>query len=219
MSSFPPMSPKLIKGGLALLDPTTGSVQSVIPLQYNPDTLTRSFQIKSAGSETGDRIEALRLKGPPVETIKVEAEIDATDLLEVGDAQTLQYGLHPLLAQLEVIVSPPSATLQANNDMAAGGNLEIVAVEASLTVFVFGPKRIVPVRISELTVTEEAFDTSLNPLRAKIGLTMRVMSVDDIPFTDVGGSLFMAYLQSKEQLAQNSKPASLGTLGITGFPT
>ena len=219
MSSFPPLAPQLLKGGIALLDPTTGAVQSVIALQYNPDTLTRSFQIKGAGSETGDRIEALRLKGPPVEPIKVEAEIDATDLLEVGDPQTMQYGLHPVLAQLEVIVCPPSATLQANNDMAASGSLEIVAVEAALTVFVFGPKRIAPVRITELSVTEEAFDTNLNPIRAKISLTMRVLSIDDITFTDVGGSLFMAYLQAKEQLAQNSKPASLGTLGISGFPT
>jgi hypothetical protein len=46
-----------------------------------------------------------------------------------------------------------------------------------------------------------------------------VLSVDDITFTDVGGSLFMAYLQAKEQMAQNSVPSPLGTLGISGFPT
>src|ERR1017187_5951068 len=91
MSSFPG-SPRLLRGGIVVLDPVTSAVLRVINLQYNPDTLTRSLQIKGVGGETGDRIEALRLKGPPVETIKVEAEIDATDQLEIADAQAVRIG-------------------------------------------------------------------------------------------------------------------------------
>jgi hypothetical protein len=217
MSTFPG-SPRLLKGGIVLVDPQSGAVLRVIALQYNPDTLTRSLQIKGVGAESGDRIEALRLKGPPVETIKVEAEIDATDQLEVADAQTTQLGLHPVLAALEILVYPPSATLQANNDAAASGTLEIVAVEAALTVFVFGPKRIAPVRITEFSITEEAFDTSLNPIRAKLSLGMRVLNIDDVGFSEKGGGLFMTYLQAKEQLAAQSKAGTFGTLGITGIP-
>src|ERR1700730_13486410 len=127
MTTFPG-SPRLLKGGIVLLDPTIAKILTVIPLQYNPDTLTRSLQIKGVGPESGDRIEALRLKGPPVETIKLEAEIDATDQLEVADTQTTQMGLHPVLAALEVLVYPASSTLQANNASAASGTLEIVAV-------------------------------------------------------------------------------------------
>src|SRR5712671_4949386 len=97
MPTFPG-SPRLLKGGLALLDPGNGKVQQILPLQYNPDTLTRSLKIKGVGAESGDHIEALRLTGPPTETIKVEAEIDATDQLEVGDSQTTQTGLHTVLA-------------------------------------------------------------------------------------------------------------------------
>src|SRR6185369_8891215 len=85
MSTTFPRSPRILKGGIVALDPTTGVVLRVIALQYNPDTLTRSFQIKGVGPESGDRLEALRLKGPPVETIKLEAEIDATDQLEAVD--------------------------------------------------------------------------------------------------------------------------------------
>ena len=217
MSSFPG-SPRLLKGGIALLDPQSGRVLRVIPLQYNPDTLTRSLQIKGVGAEGGDRIEALRLKGPPVETIKVEAEIDATDLLEVADSQTTQMGLHPLLAALETIVYPTSATLQANNSAASSGTLEIVAAEAALTVFVFGPKRIAPVRITEFSITEEAFDTALNPIRAKLSLGMRVLSIDDIGFDVKGGSLFMTYLQAKEQLAAQNTAVVFSALGIGGIP-
>ncbi|HEY7028058.1 MAG TPA: hypothetical protein VH438_10655 [Gemmatimonadales bacterium] len=217
MTTFPG-SPRLLKGGIVLLDPLTAAVLRVIPLQYNPDTLTRSFQIKGVGAEGGDRLEALRLKGPPVETIKVEAEIDATDQLELADKQATTIGLHAILAALEVLVYPTSATLQTNNGSAASGTLEIIAAESALTVFVFGPKRIAPVRITEFSITEEAFDPSLNPIRAKVSLSMKVLSVDDVGFDSKAGGLFMTYLQAKEQLAAQSAPGTFGTLGITGIP-
>lgn len=217
MSSFPG-SPKLLRGGLVLIDPTTGSVLRIIALQYNPDTLTRSLQIKGVTGETGDHLEALRLKGPPVETIKVEAEIDATDSLEASDSQTLQSGLHPQLAALETIVYPTSAHLNANNGEAASGSIEIAPEMAPLPLFVFGPKRIVPIRITELSITEEAFDTTLNPIRAKVSLGMRVLTVDDLGFDAKGGGLFMTYLQAKEQLAQQARGGSFAALGINGIP-
>lgn len=201
-----------------MLEARTGSVVRVIPLQYNPDTLSRSFQIKGVGAESGDRIEALRLKGPPVETIKVEVEIDATDQLEKAESTVTQSGLHPLLAALETLVYPFSTTLQDNNAVAASGSLEIVAAVADLTVFVFGPKRIAPVRITEFTVTEEAFDVSLNPIRAKVSLGMRVLTIDDVPFEERSGGLFMSYLKAKEQLAAQGKSKAFGALGITGIP-
>jgi hypothetical protein len=211
-------APRLVRGGLVLLDPQRGSVLRVIALQYNPDTLTRSFQIRGVGAESGDRTEALRLKGPPVETIKLDAEIDATDQLEVADALTVRAGLHPILATLEVLVYPASATLELNNTMASFGTLEIVAAESALTAFVFGPKRVAPVRITELSITEEAFDPMLNPIRAKVSLGMRVLTVDDVGFSEKAGGLFMTYLRAKEQLAAQSRAGAMSTLGITGIP-
>jgi hypothetical protein len=217
MSTFPG-TPRILKGGIVVLNPQTGAVLRVIPLQYNPDTLSRSFQIKGTGSESGDRIEAFRLKGPPVETIKVEAEIDATDQLEVGDSDITTMGLHAYLAALETLVYPTSITLQDNNAAASSGTLEIIAAEANLTVFVFGPKRIAPVRITELSVTEEAFDVALNPIRAKLSLGMRVLTTDDVLFAEKSGGLFISYLKAKEQLAAQGKSSKFGALGITGIP-
>ena len=216
MSSFPG-SPRLLKGGIALLDPSNGTVLQILPLQYNPDTLTRSLKIKGVGAESGDHIEALRLTGPPAEAIKVEAEIDATDQLEAGDSQVTQTGLHATLAALEMMVYPSSAHLLANNSQASAGTLEIVPAETSLTVFIFGPQRIVPVRITEFSITEEAFDPNLNPIRAKVSLGMTVLTVDDLGFDQKGGGLFLAYLQAKEQFAAQNKPGTLGTLGIGGI--
>ena len=217
MSSFPG-SPRLVRGGLVLVDPSTGAVQRIVALQYNPDTLTRSLQVRGAGAESGDHIEALRLKGPPIETIKLEAEIDATDAMEANDRQTNEAGLHPQLASLETIVYPTSSHLNATNSEAGSGSLEIAPAMAPLPLFVFGAKRIVPVRITELSITEEAFDANLNPMRAKLSLGLRVLSVDDLGFDVKGGNLFMTYLQAKEQLAARAAGGRFATLGINGIP-
>ena len=217
MSAFPG-SPRMLRGGIVLTDPTTGAVQRIIALQYNPDTLTRSLQIKGVGQDSGDHTEALRLKGPPVETIKVEVEIDATDAMEAGDGTTNEAGLHPQLAALETIVYPRSAALLSANAEASAGSLEIAPALAPLPLFVFGPKRIVPVRVTEMSITEEAFDAHLNPMRARISLGLRVLTVDDLGFDAKGGNLFMTYLQGKEQLASRAAGGSFASLGINGIP-
>ncbi|HRJ53117.1 MAG TPA: hypothetical protein PLE99_10130 [Candidatus Thiothrix moscowensis] len=216
MSTFP-NTPKLLKGGIILLDPATSAVRRIIALQYNPDTLSRTLQVQGVGNESGDRSEALRLKGPPVETFKLDAEIDATDQLEIVDGTATAIGLHPQLAALELIIYPSSQQLNARNAQAQSGTLEIAPMEAPLTIFVWSAQRVMPMRITEFSVTEEAFDTGLNPIRAKISLGMRVLSVNDLGFAHKGGSLFMAYLQNKEQLALRSRNGMFSTLGLSGI--
>jgi hypothetical protein len=152
-----------------------------------------------------------------VETIKVEAEIDAIDQLEAADSTVTQVGLHPQLAALELIVYPTCAQLQSNNGLAQSGTLEIAPMEAALTMFIWSKQRIVPVRLTEFSINEEAFDINLNPIRAKISLGMRVLSVNDIGFAHKGGSLFMSYLQNKEQLAQRVRGGAFSALGINGI--
>jgi len=217
VSTFP-NSPRLIKGGIVLLDPDSGAVQRIITLQYNPDTLTRSLQIKAL-SEGGDRSEAMRLLGPPVETIKLDAEIDATDQLEFPDQNPNagQLGIHPQLAALETIVYPASGQIQQNISLAQSGTLEITPMEAPLSLFVWSKNRILPVRVTEFSITEEAFDPVLNPIRAKVSLGMRVLSVNDLMPTHKGFSLFMAYQQQKERLAAMNQGGGLNTLGISGI--
>lgn len=219
MTTFP-NSPRLVKGGIVLLDPASSVVRRIIALQYNPDTLSRSLQIKGVTSTTGDRSEALRLTGPPVETIKLDAEIDATDQLEFPDRNpnAVRSGISPQLAALETIVYPTNNQLQTNNRLAQAGTLEIAPMEAPLTLFVWSKNRVLPVRLTDFSITEEAFDPALNPIRAKVSLGMRVLSVDDLPFDHKGSSLFMAYHQQKERLAALSQIGSLNALGITRIP-
>jgi contractile injection system tube protein len=216
MTSFP-NSPRLLKGGIVLIDPNTSAVLRTITLQYNPDTLTRSLQIKAL-AEGGDRSDAMRLTGPPVETIKLEVEIDATDQLESPEqnSTTTEFGIQPQLAALETIVYPTSAQIQSNNSLASGGTLEIIPMETPLTLFIWSKTRVLPVRITEFSITEEAFDPSLNPIRAKVSLGMRVLSVNDLPFNHKGSSLFLAYQQQKESLAKKST-GNLSSTGITSI--
>jgi hypothetical protein len=218
MSAFP-NSPRLLKAGIVLIDPSSGTVQRIIKLQYNPDTLTRSLQVQSVEPTTKDRSEALRLKGPPIETFKLDAEIDATDQLEFPDQNpaTAQFGIYPQLSALEIIVYPTSQQLLTANTLAQSGTLEIAPMESPLALFVWSKNRVVPVRITDFSVTEEAFDAALNPIRAKVSIGMRVLSVDDLGFDDKGGNLFMVYQQQKEKLAGMSPAGTFADLGIGGI--
>jgi hypothetical protein len=217
MTHFPG-SPKLLRGGLVLIDPGSAAVRRVIALQYNPETLSRSFQIQGIEGEGGDRSQAMRLTGPPVETISLEAELDATDALEQGDDTAAEAGLLPQLAALETLVYPTAAALKANDALAAAGTLEIAPMETPLALFVWGENRVLPVRVAEVSVTEEAYDPDLNPIRAKVSLSLRVLSVDDLGFAHKGGSLFLLHHEGKERLAGRAPSAALGTLGLGGIP-
>jgi hypothetical protein len=220
MSSFP-NSPRLVRGGIVTLDPDTVALQSVIALQYNPDSLSRTLQIQAVqGAQDGTRVDALRLRGPAVETIKIEIELDATDQLEFPkqNPNAVQYGLQPQLAQLEMLVNPTVETLISDDNMANSGQLEIIPLEQPLTLFVWSKSRVVPVRITDLSITEEAFDPNLNPIRAKVSMGFRVLNVDDLGFNHPGGRMFMSYLTNKEQLASKASSVAISVLGLGGLP-
>jgi hypothetical protein len=215
------LSPKLLKGGLALLDATSSRVERLISLQYNPDSLQRSLQVQGAGADSGgERGQPFRLKGPSIETIKLEADVDATDQLALPDqnANAVAFGIAPQLAALEALVNPKSRDLLALAAKSAAGVLEILPPEAPLTLFIWGRSRIVPVRVTEFSVTEEAFDPELNPIRAKVSLGLRVLTTDDLGFGGKGGALFMNYLQGREGLATKVGAATLAALGMSNLP-
>jgi hypothetical protein len=217
-----PLAPQLARGGIVLMDPGTSRVLRVIAMQYNPDTLTRTIQPQGVGAEGGDRLEALRLKGPPNETLKVEVEIDATDQLEqpatpAGD-QATKLGIAPQLAALETLVYPASSAVASAESEAASGTLEVAPLTMPLTLFVWSRQRIVPVRMTEFSVTEEAFDSVLNPTRAKVSLGMRVLTTTDLGLAQKGGAIYFAHHQLKERLAAMAAAGQLSNLGVQALP-
>ena len=207
MSSFP-NSPKLQKGALIGLDPFN-PLASVIIFQYNPDLMTRTLKARTSGGNA-DRREALRLTGPPEESLKFAVEIDATDQLETADGVATSMGIYPTLSSLEMLLYPKSVVVIANEVLKALGTVEIISPEAPLTILVWGIKRVLPVKLTGFTITEEAFDPSLNPIRARVDLDLSVLSYHDLGLTSVGGALFMGHQIVKEVMA------TVGGVGAIG---
>jgi len=195
-------SPRILKGalvGLDLLDP----IPKVIAFQYNPETLSRTLKARgSAGG--GAKSEAMRLTGAPEEDIKLDIEIDATDKLEVADATAISMGIYPQLSALETLLYPSSSVVIANTALMAAGIIEIVPPVGPFTLFIWGPKRVLPVRITEFSVTEEAHDVNLNPIRARVSLGLRVLGYNDLSITNPGYYMFLAHQVVKEAMADIS---------------
>lgn len=210
--------PKPIRSGIVVVDPERGTPQRIIVLQFNPDTLERSLAPQAAGGggdaggggSGGDRNEALRLKGPAEESWKFTAEIDATDQFEVAAPE----GVHPELATLEMLVHPTTAQLREAARQTKKGTIEISPIEMPLTLFTWGSKRVMPVRLTELSINESAFDVNLNPIRASLSIGMKVLSVSDLPAGHRGADLYLAHLAQKERLARAARGGRLAELGL-----
>jgi len=210
MTSFS-RTPRLMKGAIVGLDPLN-PVASVTVFQYNPDTMTRTLAAQTTGGEGSERAEPMRLKGAAVETIGIEVEVDATDQLERGDGVATSMGVYPQLSALEMLLYPKTALVVANTVLLALGTIEILPPTAPFTLFIWGPKRILPVRITGLTITEEAHDPQLNPIRARVSLQMRVLTYSDLPVTHPGYAMFLAHQAVKEAMAVVGSVGSLSAV-------
>jgi hypothetical protein len=109
-----------------------------------------------------------------------------------------------------MLLYPKSALVIANTVLMAVGTIEVIPPTAPLTIFIWGPKRVVPVRLTEHSVTEEQHDPSLNPIRAKASLGLRVLSYSDLPITNPGYSLFLAHQIVLEAMAVVGSTSNLG---------
>jgi hypothetical protein len=225
MPSQSPLRPRLLKGALAVYPTQTpGSQPSrVIVFQFNPDTMKRTLANRAApappqGASGAAKEDVLRVGGPPLETMSVTIEMHAADqLAEPDDAQnapTAENGLHPALATLELLMYPPTASAQKIEELARRGEVQVSPASLPLVLLVWGRSRVVPVKLTAFSVSEEAFDTRLNPIFAKVELAMQVLTYMEFPQSSVGRDAFIAYQKQKESLAGRQKPgAALAGVG------
>lgn len=218
MSAFP-NSPRLLKAAIVGID-LFNPLASIIVLQYNPESLTRTIQPQTIGNEEGARTDVLRLTGAPIETIRLDAELDATDQLEQSDPIATTLGIYPQLSALEMLVYPKSIKVIIDTALMAVGTTEIVPPMAPFTVLIWGIKRVVPVRVADFSITEEAHDVNLNPIRAKVSLGFRVLSYNDFSVTHPGYYLFLAHQVVKETMAliNTANEAAAVEIGVS-IPT
>jgi len=202
-------TPKLLKGAIVAFRPPV-PIPTVIPFQINPETLSRTVEARAAEAEGS--AQSFRLAGAPTETIKVEAMFDASDDLELSDGIVGANGLHPRLAALETLIYPQSATVIANAILMNIGTIEILPMKSPFTVFIWGKQRILPVKLSSLSITEEAYDPNLNPIRAKVAMDLTVLSYSDLRATHPGYAMFLAHQVVKEAMALIGQANSLGAV-------
>ena len=201
----------LHKGALVVLDSDfVWSLPNIIVFQFNPEQVTRNLAPQVAGASAEKpgqaRPEALKTSGPPLETISLKVVMDATDQLEFPQLHPniVLFGIHPALAALELLLYPPSTQLVYNEQLWSTAVTQVSpkADKLPIVLFVWGPARVVPVRVTSFSVAEEFFDPRLNPIRASVDIGLQVMTSTVLPPKGFAHDAYIVYQQAKERLAR-----------------
>ena len=136
---------------------------------------------------------------PPREVIQFQLSLDATDKLSTGDSTATNLGILPQLGVLELLSQPPAP--------------------GSLTVLVWSPSRILPVRVTALQITEQMFDPKLHPIRAEVAVTLLVLNSAELSSDPHAQKLWQTHLALLRQFAEiAASQSSLAQLGLTEIP-
>ncbi len=188
------MSGFVLKGALVEFMPTFISVPvpNVIVFQYNPETMTHTWtQPQPAGTAGTETSNPLAVKGMPGESFSFTIALDANDEIADGSAPTAALaqasGIYSRLAALEMLLYPTGTTSTLLGTVSAAITASLTGVSSDpvrtvpqsvvpVTLFIWGLGRIVPVRVTGLTITEKLYDPALNPTHAEAQLSLRVLT-------------------------------------------
>jgi hypothetical protein len=212
MASDFPGSPRFLKGALVVFETKLPIPTNLIAFQYNPDQVARTFEQQQSSGDprktSGDTQHLLA----PTEKLRMTVELDAADQLEDANPLAIATGLHPSLAALELLLSPPSTDIILGKVLAAVGSSKIAPAKVPMVLLVWGPLRVIPVRVESVAITEEAFDQLLNPIRAKVDLGLRSLTSKELkkagaPFDTIAtvnliAKEVMAHLQAIGSVAE-----------------
>ena len=182
---------KLIKSGFITIDFETNTIRQILAVEHNPKTVSRHL-LGSANPVPGTE---------PGELITLHLLLDATTQPPSGGAGA-PTGIYPLLSALELLLYVPTG--RPNH--------------IPWIIFVWGGRRILPVRVTEMQIVEESFDSALNPVRAELTVTMKVLKDADLAPSSYGRSLWDVHLQLVQTLAATAPAATLADLGLAGTP-
>lgn len=198
MSSFP-IRPKMLRG--AFVEYGLSLPPLAFAFQFNPETLTRSrsatFTPRGAGgtstdggdcrdsSEAQDR-SCLSQVSVSEETIGLTLQLDATDDLDSADGVTQQFGVGPQLSVLELMIYPktsqllglPIGNLLGTTDQFGAAQAKVIPI----LLFIWGRKRVLPVVMTSLQITEQEYFPDLNPKRASVAVQLKVLEGFNPPY-------------------------------------
>lgn len=184
------MAGQFLKGAfIQLKSAMLAPVPNVIVFQYNPETLERRWSPKggSASGADGDSCGAgtqsdSRAAGHlPTESYTLKLLIDANDPIAAGNPVSIIAGVYPRISALELLVFPEDAgALELLAEVVKTGSTKVPRAKVAPVLFVWGPGRVVPVRVTSLSITEKLFDTKLNPTHAEVGISFTVLTPEEL---------------------------------------
>lgn len=213
-SSDAGVSRRTLRGALVVMPP--GGTPRVVVFQYNPTSIRRKLAPQMVGGDAQSRSSPMAYTGAPVETIEADIEVDAADQGAFAGNAPAGSGIAPELAAIEVVLYPATSRVTQSQALLDAGTLEIGPYVAPTTLFVWGSSRVVPVKITGYSVTEEAFDAGLDPIRASVSLSMQVLSYSDVGPDDPAYPLYMAYQAAKESLARQGSSGGASVADLIG---
>ena len=197
------MPSKYLRGALIqFIDTFPRPTPMVIIFQFNPETMTHSWQpAKVAEGAAGQPAGPLAVAGSPEESFSFTLAMDANDMIAAGGASgelAAASGVYSRLAALEMLLfptpAPDAALVNSGSAQSNGASLNGAAASKSpkpnkpvpagvlpMVLFVWGPGRIVPVRVAQLTITETLYDSDLlNPIHAEAQIELKVLTQEEL---------------------------------------
>ena len=180
-----PRSPRLVRGALVqLVEDVVAISPNVIPFQYNPETLSRKltpWNPFEVGENGRGQIAPTAQPFDPKESISLEINFDAADQLEESDPVAGLIGVADRIAAIEKLLLPTQGLI---GDLIGAAAALVGAAQppkrptVPVCLLVWGPGRILPVRVTDYGIDETTFLPSLQPLTAKISLSLEVLTPD-----------------------------------------
>lgn len=180
------------RGGFVIYDPGKyPNEKRVIPFRFNPESLTRTLQVeagqggggvqgaapRSGGGAAGPAAEAGdQSSGTIKQSFSVTMRLDFADRQESLTGFDEEDGILPEIAAIEDLLYPAEEEAQAASD---GSDPVRVGAARPTVLFVWGPNRVLPVRIASLKIDETVYNGRLNPVRAEIEASLEVLGEAD----------------------------------------
>ena len=218
----------MVKGALVEFTSAFGaSVPNVVMFQFNPETLRHSWS-HSRGEAEPAGANPFGVTGMPNETFSFSLVMDVAQQLEDSDASVRSEaegsGIYNRLAALELLLFPKDKSddglLSPLTDAAGGESRPTPAAQVPAVLFVWGVGRILPVRVTSLTITEKLYDRNLNPIYADANVELRVLtptelaSVDEPLRTVAIGAYEYSLIQRQERAMANLGDSARAVIGM-----
>jgi hypothetical protein len=189
----------LLKGALVSFNPAfLLPLPNVIVFQYNPETMTHTWTQPEAATAAADSSanNPMAVKGMPGESFSFTIAVDANDEIADGSAPTAAIaevsGVYSRLAAIEMLLYPTmpggggllgavsAAAASLTSGTSSGPTTQVPVSTIPVVLFIWGPGRIVPVRVTGLTITEKLYNGTLSPTHAEAQLSLRVLTPTEL---------------------------------------